>query len=128
MATPRKPLTTPNPTLTSSEMLALIQDGGKVSDNPSPPTHEEELARITIESLAADIQGLSRQLECHEDQLVSMSDGLGNVDARTYELREAVSKLPSRSMIEVLSEKLDEVRELLEEQGGSGNQHVEWEE
>jgi hypothetical protein len=128
MGRTRKPPTTPNQKLTSSEILALIQDGGKVSDNPSPPTHQEELAPITIESLAADIQGLSRQLECHEDQLVSIGDGIGSLDEKLHEVREAVSKLPSRSMIEILSERLDEVRELLEERGGSGNQHVEWEE
>jgi methyl-accepting chemotaxis protein len=126
--TTRKQRSTPTPTLTSSKILALIQNGGKVSDNPLPPTHEEELAPITIESLAADIQGLSRQLESQEDQLVSISDGIGNLDEKLYELREAAAKVPSRSMIEALSEKLGEVRELLEERGGGGNQHVEWEE
>ena len=109
-------------------MLALIQNGGKVSDNPPPPppTHEEKPAPITVETLAQDIQGLSRQLECHEDQLVSISDGFGSLDEKLHEVREIVSKLPPRSMIEVLSEKLDEVRELLEERGDSGTQHVEW--
>lgn len=106
-------------------MLALIQNGGKVSDNPPPPTHQEEPTPITIESLAADIRGLSRQLESQEDQLVSIIDGIGSLGEKLYEVWEAVSKLPTRSMIEALSEKVDEILEKSNE-GGAGIDHTEW--
>jgi uncharacterized coiled-coil DUF342 family protein len=71
------------------------------------------------------ITDLAKQLELHEDQLISIQDGIGALDEKLWELRELAAKLPTLPMLESLSEKLDEILEKINE-GGDNGTHFEW--
>ena len=67
----------------------------------------------------------SADLSNLEDHLIAISDDIGSLYEKPCELRESISKLRTRTMMEVLSEKLDQIRELLEQRDGSMD-HVEF--
>jgi hypothetical protein len=106
-----------------NEFLANHNNGGPVPDDNSPAL---SLPPKTMMVDADDtIAGLAKQLEAQENQLISIQDGIGALDEKLWELRELAAKFPTPSMLESLSEKLDEILEKINE-GGDYGTHVEW--
>jgi hypothetical protein len=109
--------------LTSSEMLDRISGKSSTTNNPLPASSPPLKTMRTDAN--GTIAGLAKQLEAQEDQLISIQDGIGALDEKLWELRELAAKFPTRSMLESLSEKLDEILEKINERGDN-DAHVEW--